>query len=98
MKRVLSSPSLSGRDRGDPVVTVATVSQANILGAEEACTAIAVMACADFLFPLSAAISPERMELWIGEAGQSTGPGDAPRRPTMLTPLPRRWSTWCHPL
>jgi hypothetical protein len=63
MKRSLSSSSLS--------VTLAALSQASVRGAEQACTAIAVLACAHHLFPRSTASlsPPELMELCIRQGG-----------------------------
>lgn len=57
MKRNLSLDSTT--------VVVATLSQASVPGAEEACTAIAIVACAAHL----TASSKSTMELWIHQGG-----------------------------
>ncbi len=64
MKRLLSS-SYSSFIR-------APLSQANVRGAEQACTAIAVLACAHHLFPrsiIALTTEEQRMELYIRQGG-----------------------------
>jgi hypothetical protein len=61
----------------EPAVTIASLSQASVPGAEQACTAIAVMACADFVAPLLGGpppmVTPERMELYIHQGAAVYG-------------------------
>jgi hypothetical protein len=49
----------------DMIVTPALTSQASVPGAEQACTSIAVMACADLVVDNNLTVTPERMELWL---------------------------------
>jgi hypothetical protein len=65
MKRSLSSSSSSSS------IILAPLSQASVRGAEQACTAIAVVACSHRLFPRSTAslTAPAWMELCIRQGG-----------------------------